>query len=62
MGKEWGVGAWIEKSEAYLSVAGQIYLQCFGVVLEAQRRHCEEDVLAVYGLSLLLLAFFGCCY
>jgi hypothetical protein len=49
------------KWAAYLSISGQIYLQGLRIVLETQRRHGEENVLAVYSLALFLLAFLGCC-
>ncbi len=46
---------------ADLSVPSQIDLQRLSVVLEAQRRHRKQDVFAIDGLSLFLLAFLGCC-
>jgi hypothetical protein len=46
---------------AYLAVSRQIDLEGLGVVLEAERRHGEEDVLAVDRLALLLLALLGGC-
>ena len=44
-------------TETYFSILCQVDLEGFGIVLEASRRHCEKDVLAVDGLSLFLLAF-----
>jgi hypothetical protein len=49
------------KWAAYLSISGQIYLQGLRIVLETQRRHGEENILAVDSLALFLLAFLGCC-
>lgn len=46
---------------AYLAVPRQVDLEGFGVVLEAEGRHGEEDVLAVDRLALLLLALLGGC-
>lgn len=48
-------------SKSHLSVPRQVDLQCFAVVLEAERSHGEENVLAVHRLALLLLAFLRCC-
>lgn len=47
------------KLAAYLAVPRQVDFEGLGVVFEAQRRHGEENILAVYRLALLLLAFFG---
>jgi len=41
----------------HFAIFRQVDLQSLGVVLETQRRHGEENVLAVDGLALLLLAF-----
>ena len=49
-----------ESTIAYLSVTGQVNLQSFGVVFEAQRRHGEQYILAIDRLSLLLLALLRC--
>ena len=43
--------------DSYLTVLGQIDLQSFRVVLEAERGHREQNVFTVHGLPLLLLAF-----
>ena len=48
-----------EKSVAYLPITRQIDLQSLGVVLEAQGRHGEEDILAVDSFAFFLLAFLG---
>lgn len=45
------------RGAAYLAIAGQVDLQGLGVVFEAERRHGEEDVLAIDRLALLLVAF-----
>lgn len=45
--------------DAHLSVACEIDLQRLGIVLEAQRCHCEQDILAIDRLSFLLLALLG---
>jgi hypothetical protein len=43
--------------KTHLAILGQIYLERLGIVLEAQRRHGEENVLSIHRLSLLLLTF-----
>jgi hypothetical protein len=43
--------------ETHLSVPGEVDLECLAVILEAKRGHSEEDIFAVDGLALLLLAF-----
>jgi hypothetical protein len=43
--------------ETHLSVPGEVDLECLAVILETKRRHGEEDIFAVDGLALLLLAF-----
>lgn len=53
-----GNGEW-EKLAAYLPIARQVDLEGLGVVLEAQRGHGKQNVLAIDCLALLLLAFFG---
>ena len=45
----------------YLSVPRQVDLECFAIVLKAERCHCEDDIFAVDGLALLLLTFLRCC-
>ena len=43
----------------YLSIPGQIDLECFAVVLETKGCHCEQDVFAINRLPFLLLTFLG---
>jgi hypothetical protein len=45
------------KDRTHFAIFRQVDLQSLGVVLETQRRHGEENVLAIDGLALLLLAF-----
>ena len=45
----------------YLAVLGQVNLERLGVVLEAERAHREEDVLAVDGFPLFLMALLRRC-
>ena len=59
-------GGWVDYRQemvqgwaAYLAIACQIDLESFGIVLETQRCHGEEYVLAVDRLALFLLAFLG---
>lgn len=42
----------------HLTVPGEVDLQRLPVVLKPERSHGEQDVFAVYGFALLLLAFF----
>jgi len=42
----------------YFAGLGEVNLERFGVVLKAERRHREQNIFAVDGLSLLLLALF----
>jgi hypothetical protein len=42
----------------HLSVPCEVDLQRLSIVLEAKRGHGEEDVFAIDGLALLLLALF----
>lgn len=46
---------------AYFAVLGEVDFEGFGVVFEAEGRHGEEDVFAVYSLAFFLLTFLGCC-
>ena len=46
---------------AYLAITRQVDFERLRVVLEAERRHGEENVLAVDRLALLLLAFLRGC-
>lgn len=48
-----------EHAETYLTVLGKIDLQSLTVVLKAERRHCEQDILSIHRLSLLLVTFLG---
>ncbi len=50
------MGTW-----AYLAVFGQVDLERFAIVLKPERAHGEEDVLAVDGFPLLLLALLRGC-
>ncbi len=59
VGKVWFVG--LDGMESYLAVLGQINLERLGVVLEAERAHREEDVLAVDGFPLFLMALLRRC-
>ena len=43
--------------ETHLSVSGEVDLEGLAVILETKRRHSEEDIFAIDGLALLLLAF-----
>jgi hypothetical protein len=43
-----------------LSVTSKIYFQCFGIILESQRCHGEQNVFAIDRFSFLLLALLGC--
>jgi hypothetical protein len=45
------------QGETHLSVPGEVDLECLAIILEPKRRHREQDVFAVDGLALLLLAF-----
>ena len=45
--------------QTHFAIFGEIDLQCFGIVLEPQRSHGKEDVLAIDRLALLLLTLFG---
>lgn len=45
-------------SSAHLSVPGKVDLQCLAVILKPEGCHGEQNILAVDGLSLLLLTFF----
>ncbi len=46
---------------SYFSVLGEIDLERLGVVLKPERRHGEQDILAVDSLPLLLVTLLGCC-
>lgn len=41
----------------YFSILGQINLECFSVVFEAEGCHGKENVLAIDRLAFFLLAF-----
>lgn len=56
--REVGEG-WSDRT--HFSIFGEIYLERFGVILETQGSHGEEDIFAIHRLSLLLLAFFRSC-
>jgi hypothetical protein len=43
--------------ETHLSVSSEVDLEGLAVILETKRRHSEEDIFAIDGLALLLLAF-----
>jgi hypothetical protein len=46
---------------AYLAVLGQVDLECLGIVLETERAHGKENVLAIDRFPLLLMALLGRC-
>ena len=48
----------IDLNKTYFSIFRQVYLERFGVVFKAGRRHSEKDVLAVDCFPLLLLTLF----
>lgn len=43
-----------------LAVLGEIDLEGLGIVLKSKRSHGKQNILAVDGLALFLLAFLGC--
>lgn len=46
---------------AHLAILGKINLKSLGVVLKPERGHRKQNILAVDGLTLLLLAFLRSC-
>jgi hypothetical protein len=44
--------------KTHFAIFGEIDLQCFGIILEPQRSHGKENVLAIDRLALLLLTLF----
>jgi hypothetical protein len=53
------IGSWNKREWPYFSVLGEINLERLRVILETQRGHGEEDVLAINGFPLFLVAFLG---
>ena len=56
MTNEMGEGGGPDKT--HFAIFGEIDLQCFGIILEPQRSHGKENVLAVDCLAFLLLTLF----